>query len=631
MLLVTITKTDDQNPSISSFSVNDSTVSLTTTSQSQTIIFTAVVSDNVGINSISVTGATQSSVSGSTYTFTKSYAYADYNFGANTDAVTLTVSDAAGNTSTDSMTISVAKADNQAPSINSFTTSDNSFQLSTSSQGKTVTYSVNATDNLAIGSVTVSGAISTGTSGSARTFSRSFHYDDFSFGSNTVTVTVTATDTGGNVATDTITHTITKVDDENPTVSAMSSNASSNLVTLTTTSQSQTVRYTIEATDNRGISSVTWEGSESSTHTSGDYYYFDKTYNYSDFTVNSTNSDTVSVVVADAAGNVTNKSKTITISTVDNVSPTISGFTSNKTNNVVELLTSAQNKSATFQVSTSDNVAVTDVSLPGTTAGSVSGGVYSFSKSYSYGDYNFGDTTDSLTVTVSDAAGNQSTQTLNMTIRKTDDESPSISSFTADDTTVSLTTSSQSQTVSFTCVATDNVAVSTVSLPGTTDTGNSGNNYTFSKTYNYSDYGFGNSSDTLTVTVTDAAGNSSTQDITISINKTDNQNPTINSFSANTTTVALKTSEQSKNVVFTVVATDNVGVSSVTITGATLSSTSGNTRTFTKSYSYADYSFGSATDTVTLTVTDSAGNSTTDSMTITITKSDDQSPSITSA
>ena len=76
--------------------------------------------------------------------------------------------------------------------------------------------------------------------------------------------------------------------------------------------------------------------------TSGDYYYFDKTYNYSDFTVNSTNSDTVSVVVADAAGNVTNKSKTITISTVDNVSPTISGFTSNKTNNVVELLTSAK-------------------------------------------------------------------------------------------------------------------------------------------------------------------------------------------------------------------------------------------------------------------------------------------------
>ena len=34
-------------------------------------------------------------------------------------------------------------------------------------------------------------------------------------------------------------------------------------------------------------------------------------------------------------------------------------------------------------------------------------------------------------------------------------------------------------------------------------------------------------------------------------------------------TTALKTSEQSKSVVFTVVATDNVGVDSVAVTGAT--------------------------------------------------------------
>ena len=41
------------------------------------------------------------------------------------------------------------------------------------------------------------------------------------FGPNTVTVTLTVTDSGGNVSTDTITHTITRVDDESPTVSAM--------------------------------------------------------------------------------------------------------------------------------------------------------------------------------------------------------------------------------------------------------------------------------------------------------------------------------------------------------------------------------------------------------------------------
>ena len=50
----------------------------------QTVYFSAVVSDNVGINAISLTGATQDSVSGSTYIF-KEYDYADYNFGSNTD------------------------------------------------------------------------------------------------------------------------------------------------------------------------------------------------------------------------------------------------------------------------------------------------------------------------------------------------------------------------------------------------------------------------------------------------------------------------------------------------------------------------------------------------------------------
>ena len=57
----------------------------------------------------------------------------------------------------------------------------------------------------------------------------------------------------------------------------------------------------------------------STTVVSGDTYSYDKTYNYSDFTVNSTTTDTVSVVVSDAAGNVVTKTKDITITTTDNV------------------------------------------------------------------------------------------------------------------------------------------------------------------------------------------------------------------------------------------------------------------------------------------------------------------------
>ena len=339
-------------------------MSLSTSSQTQTAIFTAVVSDNVGINSITASGATQVGVSGSTYTFHKTYNYSSYDFGSSTDVVTLTVSDAAGNTSTSSKTITIVKTDNQDPVINSFTTSDNSFQLTTSASTKTVTYSVNATDNRGVSSVAVSGASFTGTSGSARTFSRTYNYNDYSFGSNTQTVNLTVTDAAGNTSVDSITHTITKVDNQSPTVSAISTNASGNSISLTTGSTSVTVRYTITASDNRAINSVTWEGSDSSTVINGTSYSYDKTYNYSDYSVNSTSSDTVSVVVADAAGNITNKSVNLSIQTADTQDPSINSFTSNKSSNIINLYSSSQTNTVTFSVSGTYKFIVNESSVP---------------------------------------------------------------------------------------------------------------------------------------------------------------------------------------------------------------------------------------------------------------------------
>ena len=69
--------------------------------------------------------------------------------------------------------------------------------------------------------------------------------------------------------------------------------------------------------------------------------------------------------------------------------------------------------------------------------------------------------------------------------------------------------------------------------------------------------------------------------------------------------VNLTTSSQTANVTFTVVATDNVGINGLSVSGATLVSNSGNTWGFTKTYNYSDYSFGSSSDTVTATATDS--------------------------
>ena len=51
---------------------------------------------------------------------------------------------------------------------------------------------------------------------------------------------------------------------------------------------------------------------------------------------------------------------------------------------------------------------------------------------------------------------------------------------------------SQTQTVTFTAVVSDNVAIDTVSLPGTSLSSSNAGTYVFTKVYDYDDFGFGN-------------------------------------------------------------------------------------------------------------------------------------------
>ena len=189
-----------------------------------------------------------------------------------------------------------------------------------------------------------------------------------------------------------------------------------------------------------------------------------------------------------------------------------------------------------------------------------------------YVDYIFGSATDTVTLTVTDSAGNSTTDSMSITITKSDDQSPSITSagnasgLSASTTSVALKTSDQSKTVTFTATISDNVGISSVSFGGLTPS-ISGNDYTWTKTYDYDDYSFGSSTDSLTLTVSDAAGNSSTDSVTINISKSDDQNPTVGDMTASNSSIDLSTSSQTETVTFSVVASDNVGVNSVTWEG----------------------------------------------------------------
>ena len=158
--------------------------------------------------------------------------------------------------------------------------------------------------------------------------------------------------------------------------------------------------------------------------------------------------------------------------------------------------------------------------------------------------YSFGNSTDTRTLTVTDNAGNNDvSDNIQISISKTDTESPVVSSFSANDTSVTLNTSNtQSQLVTFTATVTDNLSVNSVSLPNTSFVSSSGNTYTFSKLFEQDQFSFGNTIQTYTLTATDSAGNSSTATESITISKTDTSGPNITSFTSNNNNFSLTTS-----------------------------------------------------------------------------------------
>ena len=458
---------------------------------------------------------------------------------------------------------------------------------------------------------------------------RLFDYDDYNYGSTTSSHVLSVTDAAGNSAGQTITIDITKSDDEDPVISSFSADSSSfSLYTSGTTSK--VVTFTLVATDNRAITSTSVSGGASLSSSNASTYTYTKTINYSDLANWGNNTYSFTATATDAAGNQDTETISVVVAKIDNENPAISSFTASSTN--VTLTTGSQSQAITFYATATDNRGITSMSLPNVTATDTTGPDYQWSKLYSYDDYSFGSSTDVLTVTASDDAGNTSTAQITINISKSDTQDPTITSLSASPSTLQLKTSDQIKTVTFTAVASDNVGINTITIPNTNYQGVSGSTYTFTKSFDYSNYSFGNTSETHTLTVTDAAGNSSTEDVSLTIQKIDDENPTISSFGNNASgnSIELKTSEQTQTVTFTAVVSDNRDVTSISLTGATQTSSNNGTYTFTKTYDYADYNFGSNSDSLTLSVGDAAGNTSSQSVTISITKTDDQNPTISS-
>ena len=235
---------------------------------------------------------------------------------------------------------------------------------------------------------------------------------------------------------------------------------------------------------------------------------------------NGTSTDTLTLTVQDAAGNSTTESVNISVTKSDNIAPTISNFSISAS--TVNLYSSAQTQSITITATLSDNVGISTYSVQGANFSSVNNGVYTWTKTYDYDDYSYGNTSDAIEVIATDAAGNRTTDNLSLTVRKFDDESPYISSFTASPNSFDLGPDNTSQTVTFSATMNDNVAISSYSLVDGDDVSlgaGSVNNgvYTWTKTYTLTDYSGNNHVQNFTVSSTDAAGNTASEEISVVI------------------------------------------------------------------------------------------------------------------
>jgi hypothetical protein len=251
----------------------------------------------------------------------------------------------------------------------------------------------------------------------------------------------------------------------------------------------------------------------------------------------------------------------------DFIRPSINSLISNI--NTVNLSHGSQSQSVTFTADVTDNGTIDSVTLtPLAVLANNNGNIYIFTKTYSYSNYSYGTFTDRLTLTAIDRGNNVSTETIDITIIKTDTEPPNISSFSADKTTINLIKDSPSN-VNYTVSCTDNVSINNIEIPGASLVSTNGNTSILSEIFDYNNYNFGSHSITKVVTVSDAEGNSATRSLNLTVIKTDTEAPNITSFIVNTNQVNLTKETSNQTVEFILNVTDNTSIESVAVSGIT--------------------------------------------------------------
>ncbi|WP_420255033.1 cadherin domain-containing protein [Leclercia adecarboxylata] len=536
---------------------------------------------------------------------------------------TVVATDAAGNHSSQAVTLGINNLDEVAPTITSGTTA---AAINENSGAGQVIYTATATDTADVsGGVTFSlqpgsdAGLTIDPITGAVTLSGNPDFESkasYSF-------TVVATDAAGNHSSQAVTLGINNLDEVAPVIT------SGTIATaIDENSGAGQIVYTATVTDNADISGgVTFSlkaGSDAGLTINPVTGAVTLTGN-PDFENKASYSFTV--VATDAAGNHSSQAVTLGINNLDEVAPVITSGTTataiNENSGAGQVIYTAT-ATDTADISGGVTFSLKAGSDAGLTIDPITGAVTltgnpDFESKASY----------SFTVVATDAAGNHSSQAVTLAVNNLDEVAPVITSGTI---ATAIDENSGAGQIVYTATATDNADISggvTFSLKAGSDAGLTINPVTGAVTLTGNPDFENKASYSFTVVATDAAGNHSSQAVTLEINNLDEVAPTITS---GTTAAAIDENSGAGQVIYTATATDNADISGgVTFSlqagsdaGLTIDPVTGAV-TLTGNPDFenkASYSF-------TVVATDAAGNHSSQAVTLGINNFDEVAPSFT--
>jgi len=553
--------------------ISTPTSNATHTATTSPLALGGTASDNVGVTQVTWTNNRGGS---GTASGTTTWSVASVTLQSGDNVLTVTARDAAGNTSTDVLTVTYNPPDTTAPVV---TITSPTSNPTTTVATTPLNIGGSATD--AVGVTQVTWSNNRGGSGTASgTTAWSVSGIVLQTGSNILTVT--ARDAAGNSSTDTLTVTYTP----DTTAPAVSITSPTSNPTLSVSAASLNISGS--ASDAIGVTQVTWTNDRGGSGTASGT----TSWSVANITLQS-GVNLLTVTARDAAGNSSTDSLSVTY-TPDTTQPAVSitGPTSNPTITVTST-------PLALSGTASDNVGVTQVSWSSNRGSS---GNASGTTSWSVGSITLLSGSNIITVTARDAAGNTSTDTLTVTYNP-DTTQPAV---TITSPTSNSTLATTASTLALGGTASDNVAVTQV-----TWSNSRGGSGTASGTtaWSVASISLQTGSNTITVTARDAAGNTRTDTLTVT---RDNTQPNV-SITSPTSNSTFSTSASSINLGGT--ASD----SSTGINQVTWSSNRGGSGTAsgTTNWSASGVALLSGQNILTVTARDGAGNTRTDTLTVT--------------